>query len=745
MKPFKKAVFILLLSLNVSNLSAQDREVKTLTPEKRHKTVHHLLNRRSYYNAVDEMKELVKQYPDNIAYKEKLADAYFFSRDYKNAEKEYEKLINLNDKNVSLIVFRYAEALKYNGKYEEAKKIYSLFSTSKYKDKKGEKYKQFAANEVKSCEWAIKNSRHNNTTLQIDHLGDHVNSAYTEFSPCLYNDTILIFASLQSDSVITVSADEAHPFHVKLLASKKSGEEWGPHSDLPNINSDFENNANGTFSLDKTRFYFTRCVQVNHKMECKIYVSEVKDGIFQKPKKLGKDINIKGYTQTQPHISSVQVGKQSYEVMYFVSDKPGGKGGLDIWYTQVNKDGSFKPPVNAGTVNTIRDEVSPFYVVSSGTLYFSSNFHYGFGGYDVFKSKGQLNKWDSPQNLGKPVNTRVDDTYFSLYQGGKTGFLVSNRPEGYHLTSETCCDDIYSFKFTDPLYLKIDPPNATNYTLLELKDVSLIDQFYRDTVSVDSIPEKVSDKLQRVFSSSAFRYDTMEMTDAVSPIVAEAMKDDKNYFHLQKGKEYVLVTVAGEDTSIVTFATDKYSRRLSKSIADTTIASIDENYNPDYDVIKINLKQIKEKEKVEVIETKPEVEDEKTYTVGRLKENLEAKKDKMGLKVILNYEFDDANFIKDHSASLDSLVALMKEFKDIKINIFAHTDNKGSHKYNHDLSKKRAKSIEEYMHSKGVDKKRMHSKGMGETEPLVPNENPDGSDNPENRRINRRAEIIIVE
>lgn len=91
------------------------------------------------------------------------------------------------------------------------------------------------------------------------------------------------------------------------------------------------------------------------------------------------------------------------------------------------------------------------------------------------------------------------------------------------------------------------------------------------------------------------------------------------------------------------------------------------------------------------------------------------------------------------------MVTFMKEYPEVKISINAHTDSKGSDRYNQELSKRRAKSIEDYMEKHGIEKKRIRSAGKGEMEPLLANENPDGSDNPENRRINRRAEILIDE
>ena len=757
MKQILTIACIVLTSLSVL---AQEREIKKLKHQKRHKVAHGLINKSSYYNAVEYMNDLVKEYPDNKKYIHRLADAYFYARDYRNAEIWYEKTIKLDGKVTTIALFRYAETLKYNAKYEEAKKTFQAFSKSKYKELKGERYKIFAENEVNSCEYAIKNLDKTNP-LEIIHLGDHVNSKYTEFSPCLMNDTTLVFASLQSDTVITVNPNEAHTFHVKLMTSTLSEEIWGPADALPMVNSDFESNANGTFSADKTKFYFTRCVPNNSgRMVCNIYVSEIKDGIFSKPVKLKKTVNAKGFNTTQPHITTVEIAKKKTEVLFFASNRKGTRGGMDLWYSTIDNKGTFKTPVNLGrAINTIRDEASPSYEPASGILYFSSNFHYGFGGYDVFKSAGkQMNQWSIPENIGRPINTRVDDTYYNINKNTNEGFFVSNRPEGYHLTSETCCDDIYSFKLKNPFIIKanvfvkgknIKPDSAQ--ILLVSKTSSKPMLIYDTKILIAADTGRVADSLKTGYTNGVKNYLSTGIKtfqkESLNTIIDNSfypeLKDADVIYTAENKKEYILYAFDKKDTAVFTFSTDSLLRKYYNEFSfDTSDSKASINNTKQIDVITVDL--YLDAPLPPDTTTMAKVQDEKTYTVGKLIEDIK-NKEKVGLKVILNYDFDDANFIKDHSKSLDSMVTFMKEYPDLKILISAHTDSKGTDRYNNELSKRRARSIEVYMEAHGIEKKRMKSKGYGETVPLLPNENSDGTDNEENRRLNRRAEIIIEE
>ncbi|HPI30744.1 MAG TPA: OmpA family protein [Bacteroidales bacterium] len=134
-------------------------------------------------------------------------------------------------------------------------------------------------------------------------------------------------------------------------------------------------------------------------------------------------------------------------IMYFVSDMPGGYGGSDIYYCTKRDDGTWSQPHNAGnSINTSGKEVFPF-LDDDGTLYFSSDGHPGMGGLDLFRSKGSKNSWSEPENLKSPMNSPRDDFSIFYTETGKSGYFSSNREGGKG------SDDIYSFVASPPINL----------------------------------------------------------------------------------------------------------------------------------------------------------------------------------------------------------------------------------------------------------------------------------------------------
>ncbi len=153
-----------------------------------------------------------------------------------------------------------------------------------------------------------------------------------------------------------------------------------------------------------------------------LYYSEYDGFEWSAPKPLPGKINRNDSWESQPSLSS------DGKVLFFASDRPGGYGGSDIWYATRKSDGSWSDPINMGsTINTTKNERSPFLHTDSKTLYFSSNGHDGLGGQDVFYSKLDPKKrWTEPVNIGYPINTENDEVDFFVSLDGKTGYFSSN-------------------------------------------------------------------------------------------------------------------------------------------------------------------------------------------------------------------------------------------------------------------------------------------------------------------------------
>jgi len=383
----------------------------------------------------------------------KYAESLRKYNDYAKAESKYYYIYKKDrGQNYPLAPFWYATMQKYNGKYSDAKK--SFKSSKRYfRDRKSYHYLKIV-NEINSCEEALKIIR-DSIPIDIKNIGESINTYSSELGGTLLDDSTLIFSSLRDekmeDNNIVV---DTSLYLVRLFKGSKHGKVWQNDDKLDKkINEPNYHIANGCLNTKGDIFYYTKC---SRNFKCKIFAIKYNNGNWETPYEV-KNVNIDGYTTTQPSITEVD-GK---EVLLFASDRPGGKGQLDIWYSRKNEQGVFGAPANAGEViNTIEDEITPFYFPKDTTLYFSSNWHYGLGGFDIFKSKSDMNSFSKPENIGFPINTSTNDFYYNIKNN--TALITSNRIGSHTKKGETCCNDIWVYEIPDtikPLYTTLEELN----------------------------------------------------------------------------------------------------------------------------------------------------------------------------------------------------------------------------------------------------------------------------------------------
>lgn len=265
------------------------------------------------------------------------------------------------------------------------------------------------AKELADCFWAIERL-YFPVKIKIKNIGLTVNTVHDEISPLLYADKL--YFSIQSDST------------ARLYSKIK-----GCLSQLAKENSEITEGEikNIAFTADAQRMFFNICDRKTGK--CELYSrTKTFEGEWGSPKKLPRIINMPEYTAMQPAFGYDRTLKRY--VLYFVSDRPNGKGGLDIWASVMERDESFNEPFPL-PFNTEKDEITPYFHQASQTLFFSSNGMTGFGGFDVFKSKKiSSQQWSDPLNLGNPLNSSFDECYFSFHTASKKALFSSNRPGG---------------------------------------------------------------------------------------------------------------------------------------------------------------------------------------------------------------------------------------------------------------------------------------------------------------------------
>ena len=283
----------------------------------------------------------------------------------------------------------------------------------------------------------------------IKPLPPTINSHFSEYAGRLLPDSTFLFTAMRNDAAEDVEHFFETNWYCYLYESKALPDgNFALSKPLPTaINHPKYFNSNFCLSEDGQRMILTRCVRIGDgDLHCELWQTEKHGDNWQKPKKLPSSINENNCSTMQPCL----VQTSDYEILYFVSDRPGGYGKSDIWYS-ISKNGHFQSPVNLGPIiNTEGDEVTPFYDKAHNMLYFSSDEHHSIGDFDIFCSEGALGRWQPVKHLEKPFNSVYNDFYFSVNQDGKSAFLSSNRPYQDLVSDDTCCNDIFYVQWSYP-------------------------------------------------------------------------------------------------------------------------------------------------------------------------------------------------------------------------------------------------------------------------------------------------------
>lgn len=393
-----------------------------------------------YSNAIEWYDKAYKESKDkNI--KVAIGDLYMLLKDYKRAERSYNIVLRRDRENqFTDLKLDYAEALQYQSKYKEAlKELRALVQATENEEIRATAQKRI--NDIESME-----ALPENIEIVVSYIDSDINSGSGENSPAFYPDErALYFSSFNRRGTINLDEDDDFYAAIYTAPMDKDGNFGEPLRLDDHINRPGVNTSGVSFSADGRIMYFTRVVlDVNNIQESKIYMSYRKDNDWGAAREI-ESIN-GDYLAMHPYEGELYGRK----VLFFTSDMEGGKGGKDIYYSEINGD-TYGTPVNLGDdINTAADEVTPFY--QDGTLYFSSDGYAGKGGLDIYKATWNGQAFEAVENMGDNYNSEVDDTYFRMDAGGKNGYLISNRPDKKKKRfkgSETCCDDIYSMKLEE--------------------------------------------------------------------------------------------------------------------------------------------------------------------------------------------------------------------------------------------------------------------------------------------------------
>ena len=337
--------------------------------------------------------------------------------------------------------------------------------------------------------------------VAVEALPSTINTHFSEYAGRLYPDSAFFFTSMRSD----MKEDNDHYFETSWYCNiyetrlLRDGQ-YGRATALPSlINSRKFFNSNFCFNEQRDWLVFSRCNRVGDgELRCHLWETHRNKKGWEKPSKLPSSINVEGFSSMQPCLLTAE----DHSILYFVSNRPNGFGGLDIWYS-VCKDGKYNPPANlGGRINTEGNEITPFYDSKTGTLYFSSDEQLGIGDYDIFYSSGALGQWGEVSNMGVPYNSEYNDFYFTLNEDGKSGFFSSNRPHSGAAPEDTCCNDIFHFVPIEK-HEEVEIPVDTPSTQEKIASVLPITLYFQND---EPDPRSVSDTTHADYNQLYRRY-----------------------------------------------------------------------------------------------------------------------------------------------------------------------------------------------------------------------------------------------
>ncbi|MBE0646495.1 MAG: OmpA family protein [Bacteroidales bacterium] len=681
-----------------------------------------------YSEAIPLYQQYLAKNPGDYEASRNLALAYRYTNNISGAIDAYKSMLNLS-KAVPEDWYDLVQLMRISGDLSEAR----VYAIQYQKKNNGEK----AQNLIKSIDMYDELMSGQNDYVIANKTGEHQQS---------------IFAANYCQGGLMVTAENLQGRrnewtgrgYTKLFLTDYDIKTLVPFA--PELMSDF-NDGPAVLSADGETIYYTT---INKKSVQEQDVNTSKLQISTATRQGNKWIptavfsyNDKRYNMAHPALSS------DGRTLVFSSDKPGGKGGMDVYYCTIQPDGSWSEPVNLGLVNTSENEIFPSFD-ASGNLYFASNGLPGLGGLDLFVSKNEGLTFGTPVNMKAPINSSFDDFSVITDNNQDNGYISTNR----FGTPET--DDLAYFSRR-----VIEQPKQA---------------------SVNQVKITVTDK----YTSIPLPYVIVTLKDDKSNVVFQGMTDPNGVLivdELPPDNYRIQGTLNDVTTTIATIGKEEFSQELiEKAVTHNdprfTLSGVVTNVHNDQPVSGVTVTcentvsnrantritgedgtfffQLEQASDFKVTGEahgwlSSEVIYETTKGLDRSKDLYVKLKLSMQQPVAdevirldkIYYDYDKCDIKPRAAEELDRLVKLMNDFPDMIIELSSHTDSRGSDDYNQKLSQCRADAAVTYILAKGISKDRIIAVGYGETK-LV-----NGCSNGINcteaqHQANRRTEFKIV-
>ncbi len=611
--------------------------------------------------------------PDNALLNYRIGVCYLNSIYHERAIDFFEEAIRLNVPELD-VFYNLGRALHLNYRFEEAIENYTYYRR-RLTPEEITKKRHIIDRRIQECENGMKLVEEP-VRVFIDNLGSRINSEYDDYSPIINADGTKMFFTTRRPIGNRPRKDRNdHKYYESILETRMIRGEWMPAKEPQRRIQSRSHNAAAGLSHDGETLLIYRGARGGDIYKT-TYDSE-KDR-WSRARGISRTIN------SEYHESSATLS-QDGRTLYFVSDRPGGYGGTDIWYSKLGENGRWSEPVNIGPeINTEYNEASVYKHSDGKTLYFSSQGHNSMGGYDIFKTQYIGGRWTEPENLGYPINTPDDNLHFTLTEEGEIGYYATFKKEGHGGS------DIYKVTFLGPEKPLINTPK-------EILIASLVDPI-DDIIMAGEVEIEVEpitilrgiikdDETEDPVFATIRLYDNKE-----DKLLAEFNS------HPETG-EYLISLPGGKNYGISVDADDYLFHSENINIVESTV---------DREIIN----------------------------------NIRLKRVQVGVSIVLNNIFFDtgkSTLRPESYAELGVLYQMLVENPSLKIKISGHTDDRGGWDLNKRLSEDRARAVVEFLIGRGIDRDRLQYEGYAYSKPIASNETAEG------RQKNRRTEFEIIE
>lgn len=602
----------------------------------------------------------------------------------------------------------------------------------------------------------------------ITNIGETVNTPYDEYAPIISADGLMmIFTSKRPLTKKDIEDNEQGLENVYVSYYDDMIWKWSEPTLLGElINQPGNNNSAIALSNDGQRMLLYR-----GDPDGNIYESVLIGEEWSDPVELVKPIN------SSKHESTASISPDG-RTIYFVSNRKGGQGQLDIWQCHQDNTGSWGTAENlGGIINTMDDEEGVFIHPDGKTLYFSSKGHNTTGGYDIFKSVFANGNWTTPVNLGTSINTPQDDLFFTQTADGKTGYYSSGSAsirseiikENVNLTDSIIQviqeaqillnQQVKRVKHAQLLIPKQEAPaqlvikNAQvqlellgkqiqqvikeSQALLVVKEVLVRNSGSAAASSSDTIKSKY-------YNGESSQGSTAKLNDLNIREGGFGKKDIYEITFKNKKSESNLTLFKGVVIDFDKLTPLGAEIEISDNDKNEIIANISSNSSTGKYLVSLpagrNYGIAIKKEGYLFYSENFNIPDSSAFK--EINKNILLKKVNVGNTITLKNVFYDsgkATLKPESLAEINQLVNLMNLSDNIKIEIASYTDNQGKDELNVILSLARSQAVAEFLFVSGISKDQVISKGYGESNPVASNDTEEG------RQLNRRTEIKILE